>query len=504
MRWHWSQENLQMLLIRLDRRGRDFARRIFSGKLLSFTLAAGIFGFIGVIAWRGRNFPEPPGTGQNVNSKRTVLHAISKTNSPGPSANRMVTADQVRANGLSLKFYQEAWIATSGSKTDENSKFFNHLGFVTAMAIKGYSSEAISLICETYGPGKLRCQLIETVFQCCSDLDASGSLYNLLEYDDEKDSACEGIGWQLAVSAAPDTADLGQFSFLGDRLDSMLAAFAKRYVSQHLNGTSEEISGAFCDAFNLPLSKQAARRTLLELYQISPFDGWGTLIGRDIVLSGAERQQILELMVAKDPAKAVEKIGETKDGEADFTAAFKHWLAIDAAKPIEWFQNNAPNLTAAQKDRSIQGIAEFSASHGNCSVAWLWVEQITNPEIHKAAEGQVWSIERDIIRREVSRDPGIAIQAMISGKSSHQDYWIEEAIGTWVMKEPKEAQDWYLKNWNSLPSDKSQYVAAAFANQAINQGDPAKAREWAAHIQDPKTKQRIEAGIAKAEGNKGK
>lgn len=50
-----------------------------------------------------------------------------------------------------------------------------------------------------------------------------------------------------------------------------------------------------------------------------------------------------------------------------------------------------------------------------------------------------------------------------------------------------------------MPAGKAQSVAAAFATQATQKGDTATARQWATHIQDTKTKQRIEAAIAEAE-----
>jgi hypothetical protein len=94
------------------------------------------------------------------------------------------------------------------------------------------------------------------------------------------------------------------------------------------------------------------------------------------------------------------------------------------------------------------------------------------------------------------------MESIIDGKSKFGDYWLEEAMGTWISKDFDKAQSWYQDNWNKLPAGKSQYLAAAFAKQAASQGDAATARQWAAYIQDPKTKQRIDAGIAKAEAAK--
>ncbi len=369
------------------------------------------------------------------------------------------------------------------------------------MAMDGYSSEAIVLICDTYGPGKLRCELIEIVFDSTSNSELAASLFAALEFGDEMDAACEGIGRRLSVTSSPDKVDLTSYLYLGDRIDTMLGTFAERYFTQHLKGTSEEISKAFSDAFDLPMSKATSRETLLKLYALAPFDSWDKVSVGAIQVSDDERQKMLAQMFNEDPVKAVERIESTKGGEADFTAAFKQWLEIDAGKPIDWFQSNLSRLTAVQKDYAIRGIAEYSASHGDCNVAWKWVGEITSYELRKKVEGQIWSMERDVVRRGVSIDPQVTLQGMVTGNSSHQDYWIEEAMGTWMAKDMDKANEWYQQNWKSLPPSKSQYVAAAFAKQAANQGDTATARQWATHIQDAKTRDRINSLITKAEAN---
>ena len=140
----------------------------------------------------------------------------------------------------------------------------------------------------------------------------------------------------------------------------------------------------------------------------------------------------------------------------------------------------------------------------NLEEARKWLVAIDDVEQYKKIEGHIWSAERDSLRKEVARDPVKTVQSMVSGQSKYADYWIEEAMGTWITKDPAKAEDWYNKNWNSLPSTKAQYLAAAYANAALQQGDAATAQQWASHILDPKTKQRIQDGISKAGTNVGK
>lgn len=175
------------------------------------------------------------------------------------------------------------------------------------------------------------------------------------------------------------------------------------------------------------------------------------------------------------------------------------WLARDANRPITWLNENARSLSTEQKAKVVWGIAEYSALQGDFGTGYQWLKQIDNPELRKEAEGKLWTFERETLRKEVNHNPAETLQSIIGGRSKYGDYWLEEAMGAWLAKDFDNAQAWHQKNWNSLPADKAQYVAAALANQAVNQGATATARQWAAFIQDPKTKQRIEAGIAKAE-----
>ena len=351
--------------------------------------ASGLIGLVLVFTWPDGHFSDSSGDDKYVRSFGEVSRTVPNRIQDASAKLRTVTADQVVANGLGLSDYQKKWNDCLILTSDDNSKFFNQVGLATAMAIKGYSREAISQICDAYGPGKRRCELIKTVFRSAKDLDKMGPIYKSLEYVDEMNAACEGIGWQLSLSVTPDKIDRKKFSFLDDRLDTMLAIFAERYVIQHSNGNSEEVSKAFGDAFDLPLSKESGRSTLLKLYEFVPFESWDKLCGGGIELSATERQGVMERMFSVDPLKAIEKICMANGVEADFTGAFKEWLEIDAAKPIEWFQINSKRLTSSQKDYAIGGIAEFSASHGDAATARKWAALIQDPEARQVIQDRI-------------------------------------------------------------------------------------------------------------------
>jgi hypothetical protein len=113
-------------------------------------------------------------------------------------------------------------------------------------------------------------------------------------------------------------------------------------------------------------------------------------------------------------------------------------------------------------------------------------------------------MEREALRAEAGQNPEKTLLSMISGESKYADYWLEEAVSIWMAKDFDKAQEWQQGNWESIPANKSQYLAAAFAKHAASQGAGESAREWASRIQDAKTKQRIDAGIAEAERESGK
>ncbi len=183
----------------------------------------------------------------------------------------------------------------------------------------------------------------------------------------------------------------------------------------------------------------------------------------------------------------------------DIRYAVSKWAEVDYSQAYDWFSNHEQTMAPKVADSMLATFVENQLKTSSIEDAQVTIGRIQDANIRKTAEGQVWSAERDALRKDVGNDPSGAIQGIVSGQSKYADYWLEEAMGTWVAKDFDKAQAWYQQNWKSLPASKSQYVAAAFANQATQQGDVGTARQWAALIQDAKTRDRINAGIAKAE-----
>ena len=170
------------------------------------------------------------------------------------------------------------------------------------------------------------------------------------------------------------------------------------------------------------------------------------------------------------------------------------WTASAPAESLEWLQNNK-QLSAAELDKGYSTVADSNRTLKNFPAAWQAINLISDPTLKRQAEGRVWSAERDSVLESVSSNPSGTIDSLTNGKSGFSEYWIEGAMAAWLERDFDNALKWYHENWNSMPAGKSQYLAAAFAKQALKQGDGEAAREWASRITDPKNKNKIDTQI---------
>jgi hypothetical protein len=215
-------------------------------------------------------------------------------------------------------------------------------------------------------------------------------------------------------------------------------------------------------------------------------------------------QSVISSMAIQNPESTfaalsgARTLANSPDLQKYASVAFGSLLTNDSKAAFEWFEQHSASLEPKLVDGCNMAKANFYSKSADFELARKAASLLSNPELRSKAEGQVWEAERDALRKDIQTAPSKTIESIVSGKSKYAEYWLEESMSSWVGKDFEKAEAWYQSNWKSLPQNKSQYIAAAFANQAIKQGDAATARQWAAYIQDPKTRQRIEAGIAKA------
>jgi hypothetical protein len=447
----------------------------------------------------GASKPIEPGNKASMNRESVESNNVKGVSTSNHTPESRI-GQRINITNFAAPEFDAAWeeaVRAGGSEVDG---VYNLSLVVGRMGRIGDPEVILKKITDNFGPGKSRCHLISTLFMASDRIDSLEAAFQKLEFPEELSAACSGISHNLCMVDSPELIDPSKYAFLGSRFNNVFQEALELYVSRFQSKPAAELSIAVGKSIDLQPTKESKLEFLSKIVRIAPFDCWEHLVKNNIELTDPKQRELLSLMFGRDATRAMTRIAEVPGGEKYFSGAFQQWLGNDARKPIEWLEEYKEKLSLTQMDGAMQGIAEFAARKGDTDVAWQWVGKIADPVLRKAAEGKVWSVERSAVRQEVSRGPEAAIQSFLAGTSSHQDYWLQEAMLTWLEKEPEKVQDWYQKNWKTLPANKAQYVAAAFATQAVKQGDTATARQWAAHIQNPKTKQRVEDEIAKAEG----
>jgi hypothetical protein len=362
----------------------------------------------------------------------------------------------------------------------------------------------------SFGPGAKRAVMLQSLF-AASPL-SIGDLCDLqqkLESESDRRGAASGITNAIANLKDLGSLDLDRFKSLGTSGKDMLVSGLSCKVSavRYRNGN---VAQAFRDVMQITkeldsdgtMGTSLTRDLIAGVSHESPFEVW------DVLHSPGEPEMDTSLqvlvanrMASSDVSKAMSMVVEN-GSVAGTGPVFAYWLQFDPKEASAWFDSHNKNLSAGMRDQISGTFANDSVGNGKVTQAWEYTNQINDPEQRRITEGQVWSAERNIVRREANANPEEAIQSMLYGVSEHADYWLQKALTTWIAKNPDMAEEWQRTHLNTLPKGKAQYVAAAYANEAIKQGDAATARQWAGLIQNPKTKLRIETAIQKAEENK--
>lgn len=215
---------------------------------------------------------------------------------------------------------------------------------------------------------------------------------------------------------------------------------------------------------------------------------------------GAGWKRLITELTKRNPEGVMETLMERNNVD-DVRNAVSKWSEVDYSKARDWFLEHKGYMNSKLADGMLSEFVEHQLKVNSVAEAYNLIRDVADESQKARLQGRVWSCERDQLRAAVSSEPAGTIRAIVEGKS-YSDYWLEEAMGNWVSRDFEAASNWYEKNWSSLPKEKAQYVAAAFATQAIGAGDVKIAQDWAALIQDAKTKARIEAAIAKASEGK--
>lgn len=326
---------------------------------------------------------------------------------------------------------------------------------------------------------------------------------------DERNFFLRGLSWSLEYKDSLSSIKDINISSLSDSEKSLFfSALALRV--KNYRGIGKELSEVINETFEIVTDPKEASLLIVKCSESAPFEMWDAIAdqARKIGVDGvnAARRASVAAMAKQNGESAMKRIVQLESGKERAELLQTGMTAFLAANPVRaeaWLKENNAKLSANENDSISVALAQSTAGNNDFTAAREISNKIKNPELRASADGKIWEAERTGIRKEVASNPVTTIQAIVSGESGYTAYWLEEAMSTWMEKDLDQAREWQEKNWNSIPANKSQYLAAAFAKQAAHEGDMATAREWATHIQDAKTRQRIEAAILAEEGGKG-
>lgn len=401
---------------------------------------------------------------------------------------------------------QALWEAIAALAESPGKKHFLFQQCLAKMCEAGQTEQAIKAVLTTFGEGERRRVSLFTVFSRSSEsIERLCKLQHQLESPKDQGTAARGIAAAIGSLGDLHGFDPACLSNLGDAGRETLVQGLAAYVTRPRTppDTVAAILGAAlqvaekADAGGL-FGGRLADGLLAEVCDSAPFEVWNVLRERQgSEVNDALASGVIEQMAARDPARAMTAL--MNSGFA-FSAkpVFARWLAFDSKEATHWFEQHGQSLPQAARNQVVAAIGEQAARDGDFGQAWITIRQINDPAEHRKAEGRIWQQELNAVQAEARKDPLATISAITSGQSQHADYWLEAAMRQWIAADSEAAAAWYETTGRSLPAEKVQYLAAAYARESLSQGDMAKARQWAGMISHEKTRQRIEGEMSRA------
>lgn len=421
------------------------------------------------------------------------------------------------AKTVNMDEFNELWSFLNEIPNDDGTQDSLRAEAIKRLVVITSLENCISFISTQFGHGNLRNQLMEHAFGAAKNKpNELLALMDGLPTGPERDAARLALEFRATKDGYFSLEDFFDVKELSNgSFDVLRGSILHEFISMRdplsqidYRARTKEILFTISSLNSRKaISDEQTKRLIQTVSENQPFALWEEIqSGSDGVITQLctpMLSTIVKNMATNSPGKSLDLLNQTSNIPATMYAVVLNvWLGRDAEAAFKWIDTNVDTLPPLAGDPIDSSIVQYSLGKRDIAQAKEYLQKIDDPELKKKAEGWIWGAERDSLRREVSKDPAGTIQAIVSGQSNYGVYWLEEAMDTWVAKDFEKAQGWYQQNWSSLPAGKAQFLAAAFARQAAGQGDTATARQWASHIQDPKTKQRIDEGIAKAEARK--
>jgi len=478
------------------------------GKLLTLTIvASSVAG--GLLLFFGLGTTHDSTSKQETPPTRTSF-ASPLGNTPQPPFSPRVrnqhdteTTSNLRSQIINLIQSEGSWLGKLNSLSEQCELLVGEIGIEAALLAAH----------EDAGPGKIRNWMITAMIGASTaNLGDVIQLVQALEGDAEIKAGLDGVVTMIRRSV-PNPDDYRNLTLSQPEIDAIAAGLAMKIgtttkgqapfnihqaftlleTAHGNNSVSDRVIAQFLDHVSQTRPLEALELGLSKLDSGS-LSGMETVARNSIRTAPTKTISILKNRMTSDPHASAKNL---------FKIGIAEWLGVDFNAATQWIDAKDAELSSSQKDVINGVLVQHSVKGDKLEEAWKRVAEINDPELRKKTEGDVWSAERNAIRRETTNNPSETIRSLVSGESKHADYWIEEAMMTWISNEPDKAEEWYQKNWKSLPPAKSQYIAAAYAKEALEAGDIATARQWTNLIQDPKTKDRIATSIDKAQSTQG-
>ncbi len=215
------------------------------------------------------------------------------------------------------------------------------------------------------------------------------------------------------------------------------------------------------------------------------------------------RRQILGNLAKVDPENALKLILKepTAHTQENMGILLREWASQSERAPQKWLDSGNVEATAFLRASVDAGRAANMVSNNRYREAMDAVQNIPDLQHRTRFVNEFNNLESFPVKKEVQADPVKFMNDMSAGQSRFSDRAMETAMSTWIKSDPVAAETWYKNNINSLDPERSQYIAAAYAMEAVRQRDLSNATIWAGSIQDEITRSRVLAEIEKLKSN---
>ncbi len=190
-----------------------------------------------------------------------------------------------------------------------------------------------------------------------------------------------------------------------------------------------------------------------------------------------------------DPIQSTEKL--KKSGLADSKMqkrVFDNWMSWNGPGEVDtWLENNKGKISPELYDSAKLAGKISNQEPLNYKKRLEMLGEMKDPELREINEEQIRSSEARSINETYADKPQEAIDQIVSGNSIYTDQAVEPAVTLWLQKDPAAANEWYEKKSSDLRPEQVQYVASAFALEALRLRDFELAQKWAGQIKDEMT-----------------